>query len=154
MNEQRHRARPPYAHTWSPVQPCDGSKFWAIGFSQSFPALLQEGRRSPLLEPGGRPRASLHSHNHPPPHLARTGARFLERLVPDCWSHWVSYGCSGVESDIKYMFLLIAVYVLVIINSHYNFFPVAITLILLYLNQRGHRSNYCHKLIGNHLIFK
>lgn len=54
----------------------------------------------------------------------------------------------------KYMFLFIAIYVFVIINSHYNFFPVAITLILLYLNQRGHRGNYCHKLIGSCLIFK
>jgi hypothetical protein len=69
-------------------------------------------------------------------------------------NHWAPYCCFMVEFDIKYMFPFIAIYVLVIISSHFNFFPVAITLILLYLNQRGHYSNYCHKLIGNHLIFK
>lgn len=110
----------------------------------------------PIMESGRGWRRPCMPHNPPPPHLhgRAGGAWFLEGPVPDCWNHWVSYCCSRVESDIKYMFLFIAIYVLVIINSHYNFFPVAITLILLYLNQRGHCSNYCHKLIGNHLIFK
>lgn len=108
------------------------------------------------MEPRSWGRPSLPQPcNHPPPRLPESRRfLFLEGLVTDYWKDWASYHCSAVEFDIKYMFLFIAIYVLVIINSHYNFFPVAITLILLYLNQRGHCSNYCHKLIGNHLIFK
>lgn len=117
-----------------------------------------EGWRTLHYGAQGRVRTSLHSLpcKHPPPHLHKEGGGFssLRGWCQIVENHWVSYCCSVVEFDIKYMFLFIAIYVLVIINSHYNFFPVAITLILLYLNQRGHYSNYCHKLIGNHLIFK
>lgn len=126
------------------------------------------GARLPLVLPGlglGRaggpirgPTGGCGGPAHPmSPTLATpwaSGGCGSSRDVPDCRSHWLSYRRSRAESNIKYMFLFVAIYVLVIINSHYNFFPVAITLILLYLNQRGHYSNYCHKLIGNHLIFK